>query len=56
MALWLARICSTSVVPDRGKPTMKMGCGTWARKEADGPADLENAASRFACFATSLAS
>ena len=25
--LWLARICSTNVEPERGRPTMKIGSG-----------------------------
>ena len=28
---WLAHICSTSVVPDRGIPTMNTGSSTWRR-------------------------
>jgi hypothetical protein len=38
--LWLARICSISVEPERGRPTMKIGsvrgqpCPAWAAKNA----------------------
>ena len=33
---WAVRLCSTIVVPERGKPTMKIGCATSLRTVARG--------------------